>query len=678
MRIKSAIILFVLVCYKTVCCQEECPVGYELKKVRCNEGILDKCVPQNYSSDNLWTVKWDPCPGQKLGGENSFHTYQEALEVAQKGENNNNWDENGNCHWWDSKKYVIYLDDQKFCGTSLETDKKLKEDFKNKISGFLKRYNAEISNYASYYSKGSYPPGAVTKEYASVLDKAVQNARDLQEVLHTIDGKSIAEIQSDFNEALQVEQTLNNTFSGRSSSSSSDITNNTNGPVRQKKIEYPAAQASDRDDKILDNDLNKLNKLQTDLANGNINYNQALNTINNINTDMQNVADREENTSNTTSDNRDAAEDAQMISDLQQIQQVQNRVANGSISPTDGMNRLSNIQKKISAYSGSGNSNNSVNSQYRDINPDNVNIIQTHPSMMSDKVKSSRTAENSFWTESNAAPEGNSSSNNFSNANPRNQTSNPVNSFFNEVERDLSSKSGNTNNSLFNQGNTISSSQSDVYSRIQQIYANNNGDLLKTGAAMSEDAQSHTGKDAATEGIAGLALYGVGLITSAVEEKNRREEQRQAEYAAQLEEERKSNSRKAFLEGLEFNWPSNADPGNERYFCKVGWDGTGSDNFTVYISDMFIVKRAEDGLWPFKEDYMRGLITQGYVPANMKSYGVFVSSNDAIKNMAGIAERLRVMGPANVKPVKIANNNKDTPDIPKTSKRKTSEQDFWK
>lgn len=92
----------------------QCPEGYEERNVKCNGKITVQCIPQNYTGKNSWVVEFAPCPGRLSGGSFSYSSYEKALS---KGQNeSNNWND-GKCTWYDNKKFIIYLDDSKFCSS---------------------------------------------------------------------------------------------------------------------------------------------------------------------------------------------------------------------------------------------------------------------------------------------------------------------------------------------------------------------------------------------------------------------------------------------------------------------------------------------------------------------------------------------------------------------------------
>ncbi len=203
---KYTILLFLFICFDKIVAQD-CPQGYEERTVKCNGRFEKKCIPANYSCNQCWAVSTVSCPGVKLPGLAHYSSYEKAFAVAEADKNTALSTTNYKCSGNDPRKYTIYLDDSKSCNDGSSA---VSNDLKNKILAFLKRYQAEIKNYKRYFSGQPYKPGAVTKEYQSVLKKAEENANSLSLKLNSLTDENLSQFESEFENIKDDENRLMN------------------------------------------------------------------------------------------------------------------------------------------------------------------------------------------------------------------------------------------------------------------------------------------------------------------------------------------------------------------------------------------------------------------------------------------------------------------------------------
>jgi len=225
--INKLLFLFLLFTgFQDIIAQESCPAGYEMRKIKCDGKISERCVPSNYACHICWTVEYENCNGTHGAAffDNYNQAYSEAEEKKQETEKLNT--KMGKC-WLSTGNYTIYMTDSHFCGT-LNGDAKVREDLKNKVTGFLRRYFNEISNYRQMISNNMYRPGAVTREYSQVLDDSERNARQLEQDLSLLNDKNLEEFEREFEKVQKEETNLKTTFTNyqNSISSQSNTQNN--------------------------------------------------------------------------------------------------------------------------------------------------------------------------------------------------------------------------------------------------------------------------------------------------------------------------------------------------------------------------------------------------------------------------------------------------------------------
>lgn len=206
--------------------QVDCPEGYEQKKVKCNDKINLACVPIGFTCKKCWNVEFAPCPGRQNGGSCYYNSYDKALEAAKK--ESNNWHD-GKCTWYDNTKYSIYIDNQSFCGNSINDTATAINDLLHKVNPFLKRYLSEIKNFRRQYKGQPYKPRAIFKEYNALIDQAEENANNLEIQLNYITNTSLTEIEKAFHELQLEEQELKK-------ATESLVSNPTNNSTSQKKL----------------------------------------------------------------------------------------------------------------------------------------------------------------------------------------------------------------------------------------------------------------------------------------------------------------------------------------------------------------------------------------------------------------------------------------------------------
>ncbi len=229
-------LFFLLIALNKTEAQQGCPVGYEEKNVKCNGTTSTQCVPENYACKQCWALHFEPCPGKTSGGENDYSSYEKALEGAQK--EPTSWID-GQCYFYDNKKYKIYLDDPNFC--SLNANTAAISALKNKILPFLQRYKAEIENYKRYFNGEPYKPGAVYDEYKSLLDQAPEDANKLTNMVNNLTADNLNQIELEFdniqNEETRLTQQQTNyvNYIANSNASNNSRQNNVSNSNSQSK-----------------------------------------------------------------------------------------------------------------------------------------------------------------------------------------------------------------------------------------------------------------------------------------------------------------------------------------------------------------------------------------------------------------------------------------------------------
>jgi hypothetical protein len=213
--------------------QQSCPIGYVDRKVMCDGQIVFKCIPENYSCNSCWIIVWPKCNGDERAADNYASSYDEAVRTANERQE---YFKNSSCKTisTDYNRWNIYIRNNMYCN-SIINNPALISDLKNKIIPFLNRYRAEISNYRRYFSGQPYKPGAVYKEYESVLKQAEQNANNLSIKLNTITDENLSQIESEFENIKNDETRLihadtsykNSISSSNTSSNDTSITSNT-------------------------------------------------------------------------------------------------------------------------------------------------------------------------------------------------------------------------------------------------------------------------------------------------------------------------------------------------------------------------------------------------------------------------------------------------------------------
>lgn len=239
---------------------QNCPAGYEERNVKCGGKTVKKCVPVNLSCSKCWHVSYSDCQGNVetsiWGG--SFDTYEECVAKAKDFQKNHSF--LGNCPQAGSK-YLITLLGAKvnLCTNSINSI--AINDLKNKIIPFLKRYKAEISNYKRYFSGKQYKPGAIVKEYESMLKQAEDNVKKLENYLNNITDHNLSEIEIAFNDIQNEENKLQQkhanyeSYINNNSNTSGTATNTLSHPNTQNTSQKNANNAEQ-----LQNQLNALNQ----------------------------------------------------------------------------------------------------------------------------------------------------------------------------------------------------------------------------------------------------------------------------------------------------------------------------------------------------------------------------------------------------------------------------------
>src|SRR5438105_9071216 len=125
------ITILILLTYKLCGAQQSCPSGYELRQVKCNGQLIQKCLPANKTCTLCWIVEYPPCPGTKTGGMTLHNSYQSAEKSAI----NEGSEVHRTCSFYDNSTYKIYTDD---CPRDVTTGNPAVQDLKNKVIPFLK------------------------------------------------------------------------------------------------------------------------------------------------------------------------------------------------------------------------------------------------------------------------------------------------------------------------------------------------------------------------------------------------------------------------------------------------------------------------------------------------------------------------------------------------------------
>jgi hypothetical protein len=274
---KKYISILSLFIYSNKSPAQDCPIGYEERNVKCDGKTVKKCVPVNLSCNKCWHVSYSDCQGNVetsiWGG--SFDTYEECVKQAQDFQKNHSF--LGNCPQAGSK-YLISLLGSKANLCTNSTNSIAINDLKNKILPFLQRFQKLIANYRREINGVPYKPGAVFKEYKSLLDQAEANANKLSAKLNNLTNQVDTQIEQEFENLKNDEQRLieanSNYKSSINSSTSTTPTTSTTATNtnQQKNIQ-------------LQNQLDAINQdYQTKLQNNE----QFFNTLQ---TGIQNIAD---------------------------------------------------------------------------------------------------------------------------------------------------------------------------------------------------------------------------------------------------------------------------------------------------------------------------------------------------------------------------------------------------
>jgi hypothetical protein len=194
--------------------QQKCPINYSERDVRCNGLIIKKCVPDAYTCEGCWIIIWPKCGSNVRGGDFYANSYSDAESLALKRQAEMQGsscvlNRQGNyIITTDYSRYSIYMIGGKYC--SLDPNAAVIRDLKAKISLFIKRYKAEISNYKNYFAGKPYKPGAIVEEYHSMLKQAEANANQLRDGLNEITDENLSTIEEEFdnleNEEVELKQ----------------------------------------------------------------------------------------------------------------------------------------------------------------------------------------------------------------------------------------------------------------------------------------------------------------------------------------------------------------------------------------------------------------------------------------------------------------------------------------
>jgi hypothetical protein len=195
--LRKYIVLFLLLVTIKLKGQENCPIGYEERNVMCNNKIVTKCISTNQTCRSCWWIKWADCNGSIEHSHYAMvhNSYQECLQDAQTAK-----DETlGNCPNMqrNTEVYLIYLDNSNACSANIGNSSAV-NDFLDKIVPFLQRYRAEIANYRRYFNGEPYNPGAIYREYQSLIRQAETNAGNFSLKLDDINANNLKEIESQF------------------------------------------------------------------------------------------------------------------------------------------------------------------------------------------------------------------------------------------------------------------------------------------------------------------------------------------------------------------------------------------------------------------------------------------------------------------------------------------------
>jgi len=203
------VILIIILSFQAIniIAQSGCPSGYEERDVKCNGSISKKCVPSNFTCNKCWHVIYSECNGsfENTIWGNWYNTYDECVNAAKEASNRQ---ATASCPYL-FKYNKIILSEAKLCETGIDGNAVVKEDLKNKIKPFLKRYMDEISNYRRYFNMQAYLPGAATKEYSAMLRQATDDVNKLSALVNNMTDDNLTEIKTEFDNLKQEEQNLN-------------------------------------------------------------------------------------------------------------------------------------------------------------------------------------------------------------------------------------------------------------------------------------------------------------------------------------------------------------------------------------------------------------------------------------------------------------------------------------
>jgi len=84
MRVKFFLLNVLILFVVTIKAQNSCPVGYQLRNVRClnSPSMTQECIPANYTCNSCWQVEWQYCNGSNNKGYENASTYEDALKIA--------------------------------------------------------------------------------------------------------------------------------------------------------------------------------------------------------------------------------------------------------------------------------------------------------------------------------------------------------------------------------------------------------------------------------------------------------------------------------------------------------------------------------------------------------------------------------------------------------------------
>ncbi|MCB9187531.1 MAG: hypothetical protein H6601_12405 [Flavobacteriales bacterium] len=177
---------------ETAQAQSGCPVGFEMRDVKCKGEISKRCMPINYECRNCWYVRWEPCPGGQHSGLDMFHTYEKALEVALSKRRSPQKE----CFLWDENNFSIYLQDESTCSGSQSSsaNEQLKTELVKNARNFYKRIKELLANTRQALSRGYSLPGDISKEYWRTLQNSERKAGELLGMLTSVQDHSFDEI----------------------------------------------------------------------------------------------------------------------------------------------------------------------------------------------------------------------------------------------------------------------------------------------------------------------------------------------------------------------------------------------------------------------------------------------------------------------------------------------------